>query len=104
MRHGSEEEGALATAELDGEERVQANLKTPHHCTNMNNCDFAVNWTGTEVINFTLSARTKQPPPLWIAIGFSDDQKMVGVSSEAHTSSCSLSSFVRVSVFLFVSK
>ena len=85
MRHFANEEDTYT--EVDGEERVNANLKTPHHCTKLNNCDFAVNWTGIEVINFTLTARTKQPPPLWIAIGFSDDQKMVRVSSDAQSSS-----------------
>ena len=84
VRHFWKEDGH---AEVDGEERVKANLKTPHHCTKMNNCDFAVNWTGIEVINFTLTARINQSPPLWIAIGFSDDQKMVCISCEAQTSS-----------------
>ena len=79
VRHISEEEDALA--EVDGEERLSANLKTPHHCTKLNNCDFAVNWTGIEVINFTLTARIKQSLPLWIAIGFSDNRKMVCISS-----------------------
>ena len=85
VRHFSKEEDV--PDEVDGEERVNANLKTPHHCTKLNNCDFAVNWTGIEVINFTLTARTKHPPPLWIAIGFSDDKNMVCVSSVAQTNS-----------------
>ena len=84
VRHLPKEEET--PAEVDGEERVNANLKTPHHCTKLNNCDFAVNWTGIELVNLTLIARIKQPPPLWIAIGFSDDRKMVCISSVVQAS------------------
>lgn len=74
-RYSSDEENALG--EIDGNEHVNANLRMPHYCTKLNNCDLTVNWTGNELVNFTLTARTEHSPPLWIAVGFSDDRKMV---------------------------
>ena len=56
-------------------ERTKGCFRSPQSCTTSDNCDFLVTYSATNSthVEFELSGQGA-----WIAVGFSDDQNMVG--------------------------